>query len=101
MVLERPRLIFLLLPGKRLGCVCEPECEASDAVSQERDTIPYLNERTNAITRLRMRMPAMVPTMVRISRYAEREKRRVGTASSKQTSTVYCTGTRVPSGSWP
>lgn len=45
----------------------------------------YLIETMSAVSMPRMRTPAMVPTIVRISWNAEREKRRVGTASPKQT----------------
>jgi hypothetical protein len=43
---------------------------------------PYLVEKINVITKLRMRMPAMVPTIVRISLNSEKEKERVETASN-------------------
>lgn len=100
MVLERAHVFPFPCLGKA-RCVWEPECNASGAVPLERDaSIPYLAEMINVIAMLRMRMPAITPTMVRISLKSEREKRRVGTASYKQFPTVYCIGMCVPRGSW-
>lgn len=85
MVLERSCLIFLLLPGK--GWVCLGKSVVLMVLWPKKGTLCpiYLIETMSAISMPRIATPAMVPRMPWGSAEMLKGKRRVGTASPKQT----------------